>query len=82
MFIDMTNGPGTTRQNLCVTVQRGVKHGDVLSPALFNAGLELAVSRWKKQSCKTWVTRVVTWNPELNWHDNFSLAPKRRQGRH
>ena len=28
-----------------------------------------------------WVTRVVTWNPESNWHDNFSLAPKRRQGR-
>ena len=28
-----------------------------------------------------WVARVVTWNPELNWHDNFSLAPKRRQGR-
>ena len=28
-----------------------------------------------------WVTRVVTWNPESNWRDNFSLAPKRRQGR-
>ena len=28
-----------------------------------------------------WVTRVVTWNPESNWHDHFSLAPKRRQGR-
>ena len=27
------------------------------------------------------MTRVVTWNPESNWHDNFSLAPKRRQGR-
>ena len=24
---------------------------------------------------------MVTWNPELNWHDNFSLAPMRRQGR-
>ena len=28
-----------------------------------------------------WVTRVVTWNPESNWQDNLSLAPKRRQGR-
>ncbi|OLP96509.1 Myosin-12 [Symbiodinium microadriaticum] len=28
-----------------------------------------------------WVTHVVTWNPESNWHDNFSSAPKRRQGR-
>ena len=27
------------------------------------------------------VARVVTWNPELNWHDNISLVPKRRQGR-
>ena len=29
-------------------MQSGVKQGDVLSPALFNAGLELAVFRWKR----------------------------------
>ena len=38
----------------------------------------------------TWTTRLAryrhsfavrVWNPESNWHDNFSLAPKRRQGR-
>jgi len=28
-----------------------------------------------------WVARVVTWNPEMNWHDNFSSTPKCRQGR-
>ena len=28
-------------------IQRGAKQDDVLSPALFNAGLELALARWK-----------------------------------
>ena len=29
---------------------------------------------------KGWVACVVTWNPESHSHDNFSLAPKPRQG--
>ena len=28
-------------------IQRGVKQGDIISPLLFNAGLEMAVRRWK-----------------------------------
>ena len=30
-------------------VKRGVKQGDVLSPMLFNAGLEMAIRRWKER---------------------------------
>ena len=28
-------------------IQRGVKQGDIISPKLFNAGLETAIRRWK-----------------------------------
>ena len=34
-------GSGTFR------IQRGVKQGDVISPMLFNVGLEMAIRRWK-----------------------------------
>ena len=30
-----------------LTIERGVKHGDVISPILFNAGLEHAMRKWK-----------------------------------
>ena len=32
-------------------ILRGVKQGDVLNPVLFNAGLQLAMERWKPSAC-------------------------------
>ena len=28
-------------------IQRGAKQGDIISPVLFNTGLEMALRRWK-----------------------------------
>ena len=39
---------GSLGQNGQFDITRGVKQGDVLSPMLFNAGLEIAIRRWKQ----------------------------------
>ena len=33
----------------CASIEQGVRKGDVLSPLLFNAGLEQAIRRWKQR---------------------------------
>ena len=44
-----TQQPGRVRGSRCFDIQRGVKQGDILSPLLFNSGLEAALRRWKSK---------------------------------
>ena len=43
------NQTGAVEGSMVFPIQRGVKQGDVLSPALFNAGFEEAIYCWKRR---------------------------------
>ena len=43
------NQTGSVNGSRLFGIQRGVKQGDVISPMLFNVGIEIAFRRWKQR---------------------------------